>query len=464
MLCLILVAILTSGCAWVSRVSVDSQGRPGNEGSVYPAISDDGRYIAFASLTSNLVPEDTNGTADAFVHDRRTRTTTRVSVDDAGVQGNGETSFRPAISGDGRYIAFTSYTSNLVRDDTNNAPDIFVHDRATGRTSRVSVGRGGRQANHVAVDWPVPEGPAMSEDGRFIAFESNASNLVADDTNGLWDVFVHDRENGKTTRVNVDDAGRETVSGPDPSARGHHVSLSDDGRYVAFHSNVPNLVAGDTNQAYDMFVHDRRTRSTTRVSLDETGAQRVQGVYGSISGNGRYVAYLGEPEMRIFLYDRQTGETRRVAVDSIGKTEWWTPWISLSDDGRSVVFDGALSGDGRYVAYYATDSPMSWVSHVFARYTVIPHVDSVTPAVSARGVSIDVAITGRGFHPGTTVSLGEGIAVDSVRVVDETQIRASVTISPDAAMGVRDVQVTNVGSFGPTSGSTNFCLGCLRIT
>ena len=148
-----------------------------------PAISADGRFVAFVSFATNLVPGDTNDATDVFVRDRQTGTTRRVSLGPGGVQGNGG-SAGPAISANGRFVAFFSAATNLVPGDTNGTADVFVRDRQTGTTRRVSLGPGGVQGDGDSV------GAAISADGRFVAFESDATNLVPGDTNGAPDVFV----------------------------------------------------------------------------------------------------------------------------------------------------------------------------------------------------------------------------------------------------------------------------------
>ena len=170
-----------------TRVSVNSAGVQGNEVSLFPSISSDGRFVAFESYASNLVPGDTNGLPDSFVRDRQTGQTTRVSVDSAGLEGNDRSHHYSNISSDGRFVAFGSFASNLVPGDTNSKTDIFVHDQQTGQTTRVSVDSAGLQGNDTSYL------PSISSDGRFVAFMSYASNLVLGDTNGLPDVFVHDR-------------------------------------------------------------------------------------------------------------------------------------------------------------------------------------------------------------------------------------------------------------------------------
>src|SRR3989441_47631 len=215
-----------------------------------PALSADGRFIAFVSLATSLVAGDTNGATDVFVRDRQTGTTERVSVASDGTESN-DASLGSALSADGRLVAFQSDATNLVPGDTNSATDVFVHDRQTGMTERVSVASDGTQANN-ASSYPV-----LSADGRFVAFDSAATDLVAGDTNGASDVFVHDRQTGTTERVS---GASDGTQGNDASAG---PALSADGRLVAFHSTATNLVAGDTNRAYDVFVHELMVSTTT---------------------------------------------------------------------------------------------------------------------------------------------------------------------------------------------------------
>ena len=249
-LLVVTVGAMPAAAGLTTRVSVDSAGNQANGGSFAPAISADGRFVAFHSVATDLVGGDTNGVGDIFVHDRQTGLTTRVSVDSVGNQANGDSNFA-AISADGRFVAFHSVATNLLGAgvDTNGTTDIFVHDLQTGLTTRVSVDSAGNQANDHSVL------AAISADGRFVAFESFATNLlgVGGDTNGVWDVFVHDRQTGLTTRVSVDSAGNQANSDS------HLPAISADGRFVAFHSVATNLVGAgvDTNGTTDVFVHDR---------------------------------------------------------------------------------------------------------------------------------------------------------------------------------------------------------------
>jgi Tol biopolymer transport system component len=195
---------------------------------------------------------------DVFVHDHMTGVTTRVSVASDGTQGDGK-SGGASISDDGRYVVFSSNATNLVSGDTNNycawngsnnnCSDVFVHDRVTGETIRVSVTSDGTQGNHDSFS------PAISADGRYISFDSIADNLVLGDTNDSSDIFVHDRVTSETTRVSVSSDG---IQGNDESQT---PSISVDGRYVAFSSWANNLVVGDTNAEPDVFVRDREGQS-----------------------------------------------------------------------------------------------------------------------------------------------------------------------------------------------------------
>src|SRR3990172_4652589 len=261
------------------RVSVDGAGIERNAFSGYPAISADGRFVAFSSDATNLVSGDTNLASDIFVRDRQTGSTERVSVDGAGSQANGS-SYEPAISADGRFVSFSSDASNLVSGDTNLAPDIFVHDRQTGGTERANVDSAGSEANAAAFF------PAISGDGRFVAFSSDAGNLVPGDTNPASDVFVRDRQTGTTERVSVDSAGGGGVGAS------YTPAVSSDGRFVAFTSAASNLVPADANGTTDIFVRDRQAGTTERASLNSAGSEgNGASDESAVSSDGRFVTF-----------------------------------------------------------------------------------------------------------------------------------------------------------------------------
>jgi Tol biopolymer transport system component len=229
---------------------------------------------------------DSNGKWDIFVHDRWKKKTRRVNVKSSGTQAFDEHSFDPEISGNGRYVAFESKANNLVNNDTNGKSDVFVHDRWKKKTKRVSVRTGGGQAGGFSGDLHI------SANGRYVAFGSDATNLVGNDDNDAGDIFVHDRTKKKTKRVSVRSGGGEGSGG------GYNPSISADGRYVAFAYDGQDLVKNDTNPTTDVFVHDRQTRKTRLVSRKSNGAQREGwSEQPSISADGRYVAFESEASL-----------------------------------------------------------------------------------------------------------------------------------------------------------------------
>lgn len=366
------------------------------------SISQDGRYVAFSSYASNLVPGDTNEQTDIFVRDRISGTNVRVSVNSDGSEGNND-SWAPGISADGRYVVFTSRADNLVANDINDYEDVFLHDRDVDNngiydeagyisTIRISIATDGTEADSGS------SAPDISADGRYITFSSNATNLVANDTNGSSDIFVHDMQGRITQRVSISTAGVEAdYDSYDPA-------ISPNGRYVAFTSSASTLVpevdaygifvrdlVTDTTSllvpyadepdlsydgrfiaysaGYDIFVRDRdkdangvfdHVYEDTKVTVPIDNSP----TYGhidkpSISGDGRYVAYTSHAAnlvsddnnevSDIFMWDSQSG-TKRVSVPLMGGEANSSSWYqTLSEDGSTVVFTSAatnlVSGD-----------------------------------------------------------------------------------------------------------------------
>jgi Tol biopolymer transport system component len=303
----------------VTRISVDSNGLEGNGASVSwtgRALSADGMLGVFDSDARNFDSNDTNGVADVFVHDRSSGTTVRVSVDSSGNEANLGSGYS-VISADGRVVAFMSYATNLVASDNNQKADVFVHDLLTGVTERISVDSFDGEVNGQSSD------PSLSTDGRYVAFRSDATNLVAGDSNGMSDVFVRDRVLGTTERVSLGAGG---IEGNNASVR---PSLSSDGRFVAFASSASNLVPSDTNLWADIFLVDRTTGTIVRCSVDSAGNQAdLPSDCGSISSSGAFVMFEslatnlvvndGNRESDCFVRDVQAGTTTRLSVDSNG--------------------------------------------------------------------------------------------------------------------------------------------------
>jgi Tol biopolymer transport system component len=318
-------------------VSVATGGAQGNGDSDSPTISADGRFVAFRSFAPDFVAGDTNACSDIFVRDRIAGTTVRASVDSAGIETNAGCSL-PSISANGSLVAFASSGDNLVPGDTNFRDDVFLRDIAAGTTERVSLTNGGAQANSGSDE------AILSPDGRFVSFDSDASNLVPGDGNVSEDVFVRDRLLGTTERVSVSTAG---VEGNDDTGQS---SISADGRFVSFYSIATNLVPNDTNGLGDVFVHDRLTGTTERVSIAGDGSQANLGsISGWLSGDGRTIVFVsyatnlapGDTNSvpDIYLHDRVSGATERVSIASDG---------TQADLGSTTDF---LSADGRWIAF-----------------------------------------------------------------------------------------------------------------
>jgi Domain of unknown function DUF11/WD40-like Beta Propeller Repeat len=316
-----------------TRANISSTGVQSNISTPTPhAISANGRYIAFADWSSNLVTKDTNQVSDIFVRDQLTRKTTRISVSSKGVQGNHFSGYYlssqatrcVSISGDGRYIAFKSYASNLVAGDTDDTPDVFVHDRLTGKTERIS------DASNVtdgALAYEVfGDEVNISADGRYVAFISLATEF-----SNKGNMYIYDRQTHITKVVSVNFNGNKI------GAVGRNISLSADGRYIAFESYATNLITGDTNDATDVFVYDYATQKIERISGNNGGSQ------ANISANGRYVVFLSGDDngSHIYVHDRSTHKTENNIYFSLnGK---------IPDSG--LISRPSISGDGRYVVF-----------------------------------------------------------------------------------------------------------------
>lgn len=368
-------------------------GQTGYEAS---SVSDGGRFVAFHSQSPDLVPGDTNRTADIFLRDLAASRTERISVTPSGAQAEGlcvstapvstgSGSWRPSITPSGRYIAFASCATNLVPGDTNLAMDVFVFDRRRGSAERVSISSSGeessmrqpgRRCGGIVNDYPGSRigYHSISDNGRFVVLESDADNLVPDDTNGALDVFVFDRAKRSIERANLGSTGQqENVACPESTTAGHfgsYITISPDGGFVGFWSNDNGLVPGDANggpsglgDVHDAFIRDMKAKDTELVSVGSDGTQQssphisFNGKAGiAISQGGRYVAFhsdrvgLVPNDSRVsdaFVRDRVRKRTERVTVSWVGEqvgTGGQVPWeVSISNDGRFVTFgDSAL--------------------------------------------------------------------------------------------------------------------------
>ena len=318
-------------------VSVSSAGIEGDNASFYAAVSTDGRFAAFDSSSTNLVISDTNGVYDVFLRDMQSGVTSRVSVSSSGEEGNGNSRVLD-ISADGRYVVFESTADNLVPDDTNGYKDIFLHDALTGNTYRVSLDTAGGDANSASYN------PSVSGDGRYVAFDSLASDLITGDAYSGYDVFVRDMQAGATTLIS------QAGDGTQGNGRSRNPSISGNGRYVAFESDATNLVSGDGNGFTDIFVRDMQAGTTTRISAAADGTEgNGDSTDPRISGNGRYVTFSSEADnlvagdgngvADVFIYDLQTGAIARASELTDGtEADGESLYPVLSGDGRYLVF------------------------------------------------------------------------------------------------------------------------------
>ncbi|MEM7140444.1 MAG: hypothetical protein AAF548_05365 [Actinomycetota bacterium] len=511
------ILVLATGCDWVGASTVASDGTQANNHSVLPAISDDGRVVAYSSIATNLVPNDTNATQDIFVHDHETATTERVSVPASGKQANGA-SYRSALSDDGRYVVFHSIATNLVADDTNGVADVFRHDRQTGETIRIST--------------PLPEGQAngastfaaIDGDGDVIAFMSEADNLVAGDTNGVVDVFVRDLGAGTIERVSTDFLDAEV---PAPS---HYPSVDDAGDLVSF-VTAGDLVLADGNGGTDVYVAQRSTGQRWLTTDGDAVDDDLS--IPRIAGDGSHLAYVAEDAH--FIADSNgvpdvyrvelsgSFSQRIVSYELGGDNDDGGFGPSISDDGREVTFrttsgllaadtDGTwdayawfigsdagdfhnlllvdmdrvrvdhgngvpgssvVSGDGRFVAW-ATDSDnvfpndANGVVDIVNRSIATPWdltADPANPTV-APGTAEVLVFTGTVMDPAADVWIfgAAGVSIDGVAFVDFDTIEVTVSAAPDASPGARTLVVEHPdASWSSAAGSGDLCQLCVVV-
>jgi Tol biopolymer transport system component len=407
------------------RVSVGAGPVEADAASRQAALSADGRFVVFASAATNLVAGDLNGADDVFLHDRTSGVTSLVSLDSTGAQANGA-SARPLVSEDGRYVVFESDATNLDANDTNAARDVFVRDTQLGTTKLVSLLPSGAQAAGPSGD------PSLTPDGLFAAFRIQA------------DVYVRDLTTNTTSLVSIDQFGAGPVGGSFGS------SISADGRYVAFASLSGDIVAPDTNGAYDVFVRDTQSGVTALASVDTFGNQ-ADAVSGdpAISPDGRHVAYFSNAtnlvandtngRRDVFLHDLATGETTRVSVDSAGV------------EGDELSRRPSVSFGGRYVAFYSQATNLvagdaNGVGDIFLRDTLF-------------GTTVRVSVDGLGAEADAVSSLpslsalGQWIAFSS----DATNL-VTGDLNTVEDVFVRDQGVELPVTYCTAGTSTNGCV------
>lgn len=500
--------LFTSGCAYLKQVSSPSAGSFGAAGR--PSLSSDARFVAYAATAETSNPSVPYG---VYVLDTVTGTRELVSVSSSEVPGNAW-SGEPAISGDGRYVAFASDSDNLVAGDTNDVDDVFVRDRAAGTTVRVSV-----DSNEVEVLDPSNE-PSISADGTKVAFVSDSDDLDPLDGNGSSDVYVRDLTAGTTTLASI---------GPDnlPADFGAwDPAISGDGRIVTFTTDTA-LRTGDLNDSDDVYLRNLAARGTQWVSRPRSGfPEGGGGERGVPSYDGSLIAFSSAAsdlpdgftdnlaKSDVFLRNVTASTTERISVSPTGQLlndHSFAP--SISSDGSRVAFTsaanasgtdtngaiadlfvrdralpttrlastaflldqlpqpstlGVLSPDGRYAAWHSPGAFL-WddtnnVNDVYLHAVDVPKVDTIAPTSVARGATVTLTITGNTFLPGAKVVVPAGLTVGTA-TVNPTTMTVSLTVSPTATPGKYSVHVQNLGTGpGPDSGALGRCLDCLTVT
>lgn len=474
-----LVALFTTGCATVIRSSVVSDGSQGDSNSsaysVPTPISDDGRYVAFTSWASNLVPGDTNGAGDVFRHDNRTGETVRVSVTGPGGQVEGESTVW-AMSGDGRVVAFATQFP-LDGGDTNTVLDLYVRDVLAGTTERVSI-----RPNGDPVVLPSTDGSlgnvSVSDDGRYV--------MMVYRQYMTGEGFVRDRQTGISTLVTqgamfaqltgdgsafVEDDGcitlacdrytiirhwvdgtTETVGDGDDPQTGSQCGfqtfdISSDGRYLLGYQYAEwpnNYCSGLTG----LLRWDTVTRTAVLIGDGTSGPMR------SMSDDGRLVQYVVSGGSELRVVDTATGVVQRVDTDAFGVgADMGMVSARLSDDGRFTVFATGATN--------LVPGDTNWAVDVFTRFTIRPTVGSATPGSLSRGSLSQVVQVRGSFLAGSVPTMGEGVTVEETTQLAPDLLEVHVSVAPDAPTGPHDVWVTNVGAVGTASG---VCPGCLTIT
>lgn len=410
----------------IERVTVSSEGVEANGDSFNPlfdGVSADGRFVVFESDATNLIPSDGNGLRDVFLRDRLLGTTTRVSEAWGGGDASGESRY-PSISEDGRWIAFSSDAPNIVADDTNGFQDVFVLDRLTGQTARVSIAWDGSQGNGDS------RTPSISGDGRYLAFRSGATNLLSQPIAESRFIYVRDLHTGTNEIASL------TWDGNLESGGSWYPHISANGRHVAFISNSTNLVPFDDNGVNDIFIRDLDLAVTSMISVNIDGgaADSNSGGFG-ISGDGRFAGIFsnatdllppGEDTNGVqdaFVRDLDLGVTERVSVSSAGAE-------ATGGSGPAT-----LDGTGRYAAFHSeatdlVDGDGNGVTDIFARDR--QHGTTSLLTVTAAGVQADGNCT------------SPTLSADGRFVVFRSE---AANLVPDDTLGFQDVFI----AYGPAT-------------
>jgi hypothetical protein len=503
-------SLLAGGCTFVRQVTRDANGNDGNSTSSRPRLDNDGGYMTFQSDASNLVSGDTNGVTDVFKVDTMTGHLERPSVASDGTQANGP-SRNPGIDCCGGSIVFESDATNLVTGDTNGKTDVFVHSQITKQTMLVSVASGGGPTDGDST------APVISSDGKWIAFESTATNIVP----GVSGHQIYARQwqtNNPTVLISAASCTNGVATGGNGVSTGPHISQF--GTTITFTSTSTNFGGDPGNGAPNAYVAPVGGCSGANVpalvGLDATNQVLAGGSAAtSIDGDGQVVAYDALKDLcpgsnpcrspvDVYVRNRTTGTSRQMNAAGIASgggylngggtvVAFQSAWpnvsgqvavvvtvatgatrvISTDASGhpRPVASMSDASADGpvlnRFTGYLAYEAPgSSGPLQVFVQTTQPPPtVSGVSPSSVARGTTdATLTVTGAGFVSGATVYPPSGVTVDSTLVVNSSTLQVHVHVAADAPTGAGDVVVAVPGELGLTSGSAGSCHACLTVT
>jgi|GEM_PF-2286371 len=405
-----------------------------NNVGIAPEISANGQYVVFRSSASNLVTDDSNGiVADIFIHDVRNHKTSLISKASDGEQGNDLSHFA-AISGDGQSVAFSSAATNLVANDTNNASDVFMRNRKTGKTIRISVSSTGAQA-----DTGVSNGIVdISGDGRYVVFSSFSNNLAAGDSSSE-DIFLRDTQSGVTTRVS------QPVRATGFDGGSKQPAISTDGRFIVFSSGSSKLVADDTDDFNaDIFVYDRTNKKSVKITKNADGSS----IMPTISASGRFVGFMSQASNLVaddtngawdtFIHDRQTGKTSRINITA----------QNLQSTGDSLLLQARpdISADGRFMSFESAAKDLTAddadnVTDVFLRDTLSNKQKSAdirltvsAPNTALQGRQYSYTFTAANLGPASAaqtnvvINLPGTLSLDSVTPAQGSCVKGMVTV------------------------------------
>jgi len=343
-------------------VSADASGNAGDNGSFYGYISGNGRYVVYTSYATNIVQEkeSTESFRDIFLYDRLQKTNTKISVSSDGITGDG-TSQNATITPDGRFVAFYSFASNLDSVDTNDRLDVFIHDTQTGKNRLISLNDNGL-ADPFGVSGSNLDDLSISSDGRYVLFQVSSTTFLTNDSNAKEEVVVRDTLLNTTTRIGLDDNGNE---GNDWSLR---ATISRDGSFVVFNSRATNLVGNDRNEKLDVFIRHLDSGTTKRISIDENGSERDEyTIHPVLSADDRFVAYRSHGLYEVYyVHNLEDGSFRTyfdhviTGLSSSGFIEYRDyGWLPLHIDPLCPDYEGNNMGPDNCVPFSIDESELN---------------------------------------------------------------------------------------------------------